>query len=761
MGPSYTLNEASRFSMAREIGAFKVLPGKNSTATAALEQRDVAAGVDVSFDSLPTSGSLYANIALRHSGASHYEGSLRLTSDGALRLEVSKHISGTKTIIKSTKIASNVIPGKTYHLDFEVGGKGQTRLKARASQGSAGKDWQIEHTDSGSAQITTAGNLRIGGYQSASAKKASGIHVDNLRATQSSDQPKVGLPPVATPPVANEPIKPPPEQPQQPDSETRLPSNALYVATSGRSSASGTSKAPMKSLSQAVSKASNGQTIVVRGGTYHESVTIPTGKTLHLRSYPGEHVWMDGSSTLSGFSASSGGYATAWKHDFDSSPTFTRGAKDSKEEAWGFVNSQHPMAAHPEQVWVDEKRQVQVKKLTALKPGSFYVDGKANKLYLGTNPSGKNVEATTLVKALSIRGAKSSIDGINVRRFAPSVPDMGAITAEKPGIVLKNMTVEDSSTTGINVSAVNNKISNVTIRRSGMLGVNAVYADGLQVNHLNSSDNNLGRFNSSPVSGGLKITRSRGIDVKNSQFLNNYGPGLWIDESVYDTKVVNNDMIRNKTHGLSLEISAKATVANNRIIGNGGNGIKLNNTSDVAIWNNTISGPNRAINIVQDKRRGANNGDAGHDPRQSFPDATMPWVIKNVTVKNNVLSNTGGGNAILAVEDFSKKLTAEDMKISLNANAYHRTSAKSPKWSVVWSKGAGNPSVYTTLAAFQKAKPTEGSSFEITATSIVDGNNNTTTSVTGKNRKATALPANIASLTGLASGSKLLGASKR
>ena len=51
-----------------------------------------------------------------------------------------------------------------------------------------------------------------------------------------------------------------------------------------------------------------------------------------------------------------------------------------------------------------------------------------------------------------------------------------------------------------------------------MLGVHANYADRLTATGVTSLSNNAEHFNSSPVSGGFKITRTRGILVKGSQF---------------------------------------------------------------------------------------------------------------------------------------------------------------------------------------------------------------------------------------------------
>ena len=749
-GTTYTVNPSSSFGVTNGIGRILVKPGMTSTATAAFRALDLTAGHHVSFSRIPDTGSVDSSLRLRSSSEGYYQAALRLKSSGDLHLELARFTpaSGSK-VLSSQVIEKSAKPGTAYRLELSVVGTTNVSLKARAYTGNSAPSWQIVSIDSGPTRLTNSGEMRLVGYESASAKSDVTLSVDNLTAvsgdTENTD-PGLPLPP-----------KPEPTPMPGPAPGTIIPAGALFVANRGSDSAVGTSVAPLKTISRAISTAGNGATIVVRSGTYHESLTIPSGKTLHIRSYPGETVWLDGSRAISGFAPSGTNYVLGgWTAKFDSSPTYTRGAGDNTTESWGFVNPKYPMAAHPDQLWIGGVPQQQVGSEAALAPGKFFVDEANKRLYVGSNPIGKSVSASALVKALSIRSDNSSVDGINVRKYSPSVPDMGAVTAEKPGIQVKNLTIEDSATTGINISAINNAVRNVTIRRSGMLGMNAVYADGLEVDAVISTQNNTENFNSSPVSGGIKVVRSRGIDVANSILSFNSGPGLWIDESVYDSTISGNDLIANSGHGLSLEISSRAMVVNNRILENGGNGIKLNNTGDVKIWNNTISGKNRTINAVQDNRRGSNKSDPGHDPRQPFPDTTMPWIIRNVSISNNVLSNLGGGNANFAVEDFSKVFTAEQMKIVSRGNLYHRVTKASPKWSVVWAKAAANPAVFTTLAEFQRSTGQESSSQEITMSNLPAAD---VASRTGA--IAQPLPADVATLIGSAGGLKVLGAIAR
>ena len=318
------------------------------------------------------------------------------------------------------------------------------------------------------------------------------------------------------------------------------------------------------------------------------------------------------------------------------------------------------MASHPDQIWINNVAQRQVGSLAAVTPGTFFHDEGANQLWLGTDPSGKDVRASDLIRALMVRADGSAVRGIGIRRYAPSIPDMGAVTLERAGILFENVAITDSATTGLFVgqgsTTAGVTVRNVRIERSGMLGMAATYADNLTVDQLVSVNNNTEHFNTAPVSGGVKIGRTRGVVVRNSVLSDNYGPGLWIDESVYDMTVTGNEIRNNAKHGLLLEISAKATVSNNMFSGNGGFGIKVNNTSNVKIWNNTFVGNDRSINIVQDAAH-TRPRTLGRDPRQPFPDPTMTWTNGPVTVTNNVMSNQQTGNCLLCVEDYSQQRT--------------------------------------------------------------------------------------------------------
>ena len=400
------------------------------------------------------------------------------------------------------------------------------------------------------------------------------------------------------------------------------------------------------------------------------------------------------------------------------------------------------MAAHPDQVWIDGARQAQKKSLAEVGAGGFYLDEATSQLYVGSDPTSKEVRASVLQQALSVRAPGVVLRGIGIRRYAPSVWQMAAVVMEKPDAVIENVVVSDMATTGISVLARGADLRKVTVEWAGMLGIHNRYADDITYDRVRSSHNNAEHFNVAPVSGGVKIGQTRGVTVTDSAFVDNFGHGFWTDMSVYDTVVRRSDFNRNAGEGLFLEISARALVVDSMFLGNERSGIKVNNTSNVKIWNNTIVGNGRSLWLAQDGRRNTNPSDPAVDPRVPFPDPEMPWELQDLSVSNNVIGlPEGTTNCVLCVEDYSKKESGEAMRIFTDGNVYNRSSSSSPSWLVIWSRGATSPSVHTTLDSYRAATGREARGREYVGTAVVSRAGVLSDAVQGRRRRRRAAPA--------------------
>jgi len=537
----------------------------------------------------------------------------------------------------------------------------------------------------------------------------------------------------------------------------------IHVSVDGSDRTTGVADRPMRTIEAAIKKANAGDTIMVHAGTYREELKVENRPGLKLVAAPGEQVWLDGSVVVPDWTEDGGRWVSReWTNDFDSSPTYSWGKPDNKRAGWSFVNAAHPMAAHPDQVWVDGERQVQVSSRKNLVAGSFFVDTVEDELWLGTDPTGRTVTASAETRALRVRSAGMVIRGIGFRRYSPSVPHMGTVTIEAPGVTLENVVVSDNATTGIHVLSSDVKLVDVDLERNGMMGMTATGADNLRLERVSSRYNNLEQFNQSPAAGGAKVGRSRGVIVQDSVFADNLANGLWFDESVIGIKLLNSRVLDNAGHGVSIEISGHAIVMGNVIARNRENGLKVNDAEDVQIWNNTFVDNNRSINVVQDDR--------DQNPRGSYvdPDSPLSWKTQGVAIRNNIMARTGSWsqrsqanqsrNCLLCVEDFSGRWNAAEMDVTALGNVYQRPGAASPKWIVVWARRAKDPHVFRTVDQFRRTVHQEETGVMYSGTSVLTKNLRPRPALVRLTRTiAQPIPEELAKQTGHLAGTQHLG----
>lgn len=290
----------------------------------------------------------------------------------------------------------------------------------------------------------------------------------------------------------------------------------LFVAPSGSDSAAGTLAAPKQTLAGALTAASNGATIVMRAGVYHESMGVT--KSVTIQAYPGEAVWLDGSSVYSSWTGS-GPWTAPLGPDW--SPI------DS-----GRYPYNDPAANLPEQVWVDGVALKQLPDGQTPTTGQFSVNRGARTITIGTNPAGKQVRVADMNYAL-VFSAQCEVYGIGFRRYSPlSVEGISALiyfggTAQ--GSVIENCVFQESGMTGIS-SARPIVLRNITVQDCNQSGIQATTANGIRIERFVVRRCNRGLWNFQPITAGIKITKSEqsvllhGIisDVPN-------GAGLWWD----------------------------------------------------------------------------------------------------------------------------------------------------------------------------------------------------------------------------------------
>jgi nitrous oxidase accessory protein NosD len=507
-------------------------------------------------------------------------------------------------------------------------------------------------------------------------------------------------------------------------------------------------------VAAAITRATSGQTIILRAGIYHESVTFPASKQLTVQAYPGDPVWFDGSVPVRSWERSGSAWvARRWTAQFDASASFSRGS-----DAGGFVNPARPMAAHPDQVFLDGNQLEQVPAETIPGPGQFAVDHAADTLTIGSNPTGRDVRASDLSQAIVAAGP-TTLRGFGVRRYATSLPMMGTvfIGGRMQGSIIENLVISDNATQGLSVNAPGVTVTQVTSSRNGMTGLHANTADGIVVQDSLFEANNTQGFNAEPSAGSVKITRTRDVVVRANEIKANAGiNGIWLDESVVEFEVTNNHVeISGGPYGVLAELSDTGIVAGN-VISGAEYGYTAFNTGNVQVFNNEFRDNSVwDVGLSQDERREATSDGSNRDSRQPQPDPTCPWLTRNITVANNVFGNDSarqGGFQFYAL-DKRTNIDADAMNITIEGNVFAPRVAAGDPVLIGWG-GSDNRTVaqYNDLQAFYTGEGKTGTNIVApTPGPFAPG------AFSGQTGSAVPLPADVARATGQSVGTRHFG----
>ena len=685
------------------------------------------------------------SLALRSDGKFSYQARVGLGRTGVtLWLSRFDGSSGREVVLRALKPIKSLPAGARVRAEFSVAGTSPVQVRARIwTEGSTTPAWQAVFDDTSSKRITRAGYPAIASYLSASSA-ANTVRLDDVAVADAAAPTPTPTPtPPPTPPtntgssVGSAPVG---------TTTYAVPARAIFVAPKGTPTGSGTLGDPYGSAAHAVSKAASGSTIVLRGGTYREYVYVGFKKALTIQAYPGEAVWFDGSSPVTGWAKSGDTWVkTGWTHRFDHSVSFTAGRDDTRR----FVDEANPLAGYPDQVWVNEKALRQVGSASAVTTGTFYVDEGGKRLVIGTDPTGRNVEASTLARAFKIQGAHTTLRGFGIERYATTLSMMGAVTAEVDDITLENMVVRDNATIGVYAWNDVKNFRRVTLSGNGLMGLGVNNASGVTLTDSIVTGNNAQRFKPAPASGGVKITNAKGARVEGNVVADNIGSGVWFDVNSRDIRVTGNTISGHSTTGIQIELSEKAIIADNHLSRNV-LGAKIINSGDVEIWNNTIDAATRALSFAQDERRQA---DAGLT-------SIIPWVLDDIRVRNNVLSyGVDSSSCPILAQDSERRLGGAGLGVSMDSNVYYRRDSSTPDNLACWANGASGTKSVKTLAELTAFTGNDRSSALWTGDPILTSSLALRRDVLDAPRAAlAALPSDVAASIGVAAGAKRPGA---
>ena len=526
--------------------------------------------------------------------------------------------------------------------------------------------------------------------------------------------------------------------------------NVLWVAPSEnpnpwRPKGKGTRNEPFDSIKAAISRASDGTTIILKSGIYREPHFFITKNNITLQAEPHGEVWLKGSRVVPSKNWQKEGNVWKVTGDFQN---FCHVCTLSADPALA------KMSAYPEQVFINDRPLRQVLRRQDVVAGTFYVEDKTpttlknpqnNRFgykigaqdnityYIGSNPASGTVEISDRSRAFSAVGKHFTMRGINVSQYSPNQvwafndPRMGDISGPIAVSINGDNSVVENGIFAQNTSSAlavfqnsNTRIVNNRFVDNGGSGSGGDYAHNVVFENNQFANNNLDGY---PTRGGeclaycglahIKITHSLNVVFRNNviddsaqspaiepkSLNNNHLPGFWCDEGCINAQITNN-FFTNVPTAIFYEVSDSGIIASN-IIEGGGTGISLSGSSNTRVYNNTISRTFHPIRLREDDRIGGCNryehGKCLTEEKWS-KGKNLSWAQTGTEIYNNIISsrpfmpNDGSGPYYAyplrtegAVDQDGKRKThTNDMFKGLDYNAYYRSSPQNEPHLITW-----------------------------------------------------------------------------
>lgn len=731
LGGGYTQGGAGRVSVAGGMGLLADVPaGKHAQVWTEAVSSDQRSSVDVSYLAVPNR--TYAAIELRRQpdGSSYRARLVSFSTKAALEIHRVDSTGQETVLVGTTPLNHVLVGGQSVTLAAEIQGTDSVSVRAKAWIAGTTEPtaWLIETTDSTAGRISSPGRTGIYSYTSAGVSAAT-TRFDNLAVT-------VRLPATPQDGVGSVPLG---------EARYAIPAGSLFVdPASGDDAAAGTQAKPLRTVATALRKAPADATVVLRAGTYHESLSVT--KAVTLQSFPGEQVVFDGSVPVTEWARSGAVWVSNnWTASFDNSPSFTRGANSR------FVGSQNPMAAHPDQVFIDGAQLQQVADGVTPAPGQFSVNRATKQLLIGSDPTAKQVRASVLQQAFLV-SAKVTLRGFGIQRYATSMYQIGTVYlgGSSAGSMLENLVVLDSAAQALSLNKDNITVRKVTVDRSALTGIHANHANGLVVEQSLITNSNHQWFNTEPTAGGMKITSSRNVIIRGNEVTDTKDAnGIWMDMNVVGVTIADNVVRRNgKGVGIEVEASVSAVVAGN-VVTDAKMGVYIFDSSKLVISNNEFGRMTHgSVFLSQDGRRLVLLGEVT---------AENPLKLQDIRIENNIFgANVGPYGFQVYALDKETREPASNMNISIKGNWFYTRPAGSgqPGSMVVWG-GSDNVTTtrYETPAALNTGLGKSWNNSQIGGAPSIESMVGTTRPVTS----AVPLDATVAQALGQPVGSQVIG----
>ncbi len=372
----------------------------------------------------------------------------------------------------------------------------------------------------------------------------------------------------------------------------------------------GTREFPFKTISRAAEVVKPGDVVIIKAGTYRETVRLKRGGTpqapITFIAEPVGKVVIKGSDVVKEWERVRD---RLWKR-----PNWVLAGKLGTETGSSFVFRR-------EQVFYRGKPLKHVERFEEMKAGTFWVDLKNKSLYVFLPDNGDpNIEEIEVSSRQVLWYGSELTPYIHIKglRFehCANRAQRGAIHVESSyGWIIEDCKLEWTNGTGLRL----NNSSHVTVRRcsfnhNGQLGIGVSGGYKLTFEDSTTNYNNWKGYSSGWEAGGVKVASgARSVRFIRHESAFNHGPGIWFDYAGYGNEVIRSSVHDNTANaGIQIEVTFGAVIANNLCYRNSatskggasffGSGILLQNSGFCLVYHNTSVENDNGLSLVAEGR---------------------------------------------------------------------------------------------------------------------------------------------------------------
>ena len=524
--------------------------------------------------------------------------------------------------------------------------------------------------------------------------------------------------------------------------------HVYYVSPDGRADAAGTSLNQPTNLESAIDRVVTGDTIIMRGGVYRTGGLL-LNQGITIQPYLDERPIVKGTKLATNWEALRNNvWRTKWPTLFPASPLswWQRNREGMRTPLHRF---------NTDEVFIDGQQLKSAGWEGELDSHTFYIDYANGYVYIGVDPTNKQVEITAFNSALvrtsaPVHGKTNDhkgpiIRGITFTQYAyralevegqkhftvndeptdepVGLSDPSTFGKEVTGTVLENVTISYCSRVAGYFRGDGLIIRNSLISDTGTEGIYVIGSSDVLLERNIIRRNNVMQLTGYYASAVKIFNQTRRVTFRDNLIIDQPNSnGVWYDVGNRDGVIVDN-WIEGAVDGFFFEISRSATVAGNVFV-RCDKAVRVLNSADVHVYNNTFVDTRASF---ERNERSATGDHFGWHP-STGPD--VDHREGHVFVNNLLVASDSYRLPLLQFEEpnaLCSRLT-RPMAKEVDGNVYVRPSvpdAPNPPL-VTWSPAqtATCSSTFTTLDDFRKIASgfeANGSQLDRTPRSVFKG----------------------------------------